>query len=144
MSKTGVHQPGYRFLSTIAFLGFLFPFPFLLLLFFFFFFSSSSFSLLPLLLLLFFSFSSSFGLSLSVLFSVLFRGFSQKPIFFYISFRSSRPVVAPPGCIAHWSNSTAFIASTPRGALVALVVAILTAQILFFSSRAAHRDLWSR
>ncbi|KAL5749219.1 hypothetical protein ACOSP7_023822 [Xanthoceras sorbifolium] len=46
--------------------------------------------------------------------------------------QSSRPVVAPPGRVAHWSSSTAFIASTPRGALVALVVAMLTARISFF------------
>ncbi|KAL5839912.1 hypothetical protein ACOSQ4_012520 [Xanthoceras sorbifolium] len=137
ISKMKVHQPGYRFsIDKSRFYDFLFLFfslslsPFLSFFFssssssssssfssfFFLFFLSSSFSFF---FFFFLSFSASPSLfsSLSVLWLL-----AEAKFFFYI-FRSSRPVVMPPGRGTHWNVSTAFIASTPRGTMVALLTA---------------------
>ncbi|KAL5829553.1 hypothetical protein ACOSQ3_019021 [Xanthoceras sorbifolium] len=116
------------FLSGFFFFPFFFlssSFPFLSS------FSSFSFLLLPLLFFFFSSSSSSFSLSLSLLFlsfpfshvfsSLTFSGcFLQKLhsrlfFFFFIKFRSSLPVVTPPGHVTHWRNFTAFITINHRG-----------------------------
>ncbi|KAL5781554.1 hypothetical protein ACOSP7_006583 [Xanthoceras sorbifolium] len=120
-SKTKVYQPGYRFsIDKLRFYDFLFLFlslslsPFLS-----FFLSSSSSS----------SSSSFFFFLLSLGLSSLFSSLSVLWLLGKLNFFLYFSVVATCGRGTHWSFSTAFIASTPRGTMVTLVVALLTARI---------------